>query len=56
MFHESKELKHFKEITNFKSLIMWNTSKNKTFEESSKSGDVLRTQSSIYVRLFCEDI
>ena len=48
MFGELKELKYFKEITDFKNLIMQNTEKSKTFEESSKSRGVFRTQVSIY--------
>ena len=35
MFEELKEAKYFKEITDFKSLII--LQRNKTFEESSKN-------------------
>ena len=41
MFDELREVKYFKEIADFKSLI-------KTFEELSKSRGVFRTQVSIY--------
>ena len=46
MFDELKEVKYFKEITDFKSL-MQNTLKNITFEESSKTRVVFRTQANI---------
>ena len=47
MFNELKEVKHFKEIADFKNLILYNTL-NKTFKDSSKSRSVFRTQTSIY--------
>ena len=45
--------KYFQEVADFKSLIMSNNLK-KTFEESSKSRDIFRTQASIYDGVFCE--
>ena len=42
MFDQLKEVKHFKEVTDFKILIMQILSRNKTFQESS------RTKASIY--------
>ena len=38
---------YFKEITDFKNFMMYNTFKNKTFEESLKNRGVFRTQVSI---------
>ena len=38
---------YFKEITDFKGLY-------KTFQGSSKSGDIFRAQASIYDGVFCE--
>ena len=54
MFDELKEVKYFKEITDSKITVLWweILYRNKTFEESSKSRDVFRTQSSIYDRDF----
>ena len=43
MFNELKQVKYFKEITNFKGL-----KKNKTFEKASKSRSVFKNQVSIY--------
>ena len=48
MFDELKELKYFKEITDFKSFMCKTILKNKTFEDPSKSRGVFRTQASIY--------
>ena len=50
MFDELKEVKYFIEITDFKITVLWweILSRNKTFEGSSKSRDVFRTQASIY--------
>ena len=42
MFNELKEVKHFKEIADFKNLMLYNTL-NKTFKDSSKSRSVFRT-------------
>ena len=52
MFVELEEVKYFIETTDFKSLIMQNTLKNKTFEESSKGRGLFRTQTSIYDGVF----
>ena len=50
MFDELKEVKHFKEITDFKGLI------NKTFKESSKSKQrgYLELKRASTMELFCE--
>ena len=54
MFDELKEVKYFKEITDSKITVLWweILYRNKTFEESSKSRDVFRTQASIYNGVF----
>ena len=53
MFEKLWEVKYFQEVADFKSLIMSNNLK-KTFEESSKSRDIFRTQASIYDGVFRE--
>ena len=53
MFEKLWEVKYFQEVADFKSLIMSNNLK-KTFEESSKSRDIFRTQASIYDGVFHE--
>ena len=56
MFDELKEVKYFKETTHIKRLIMLNNLKNKTFDKSSKSRGVFRTQRSIYDGAFFVNI
>ena len=53
MFDELKEVE-FKEITDFKSLIMLNTLKNKTFAQSLKSRGIFKTLENNYDETFCE--
>ena len=54
MLDELKEVKYFKELTDFKNLRCKILQRNKTFKESSKSRNVFRTQASIYNGAFCE--
>ena len=56
MFDELKKINYFKEITDFKSLILQCKIllRNKTLKESSRSRGVFGTQTSLYDRAFCE--
>ena len=53
MFDKLREVNYFKEITNSKSLVMWNILK-RIKRLKSKNRDVFRTQESIYDGAFCE--
>ena len=52
MLDELKELKYFKEITDFKNLKCKTLQRNTTFEKFSKSRGVLRNQACIYDEAF----
>ena len=54
IFDELKEVKYFQEITISTSYNVKYFKERKTFEESSKSRDMFRTQVSIYDGAFCK--
>ena len=55
MFNELKEVKYFKEIADFKSLLMLNILKKHNYWRVLKSRGVSRTQANIYDGVLCRN-